>query len=168
MTLKSLSSESLLTLANIIGFQLSWLACVIGGSVWGAVTVALFLLWHLRCLLPGEWRLMTVLTGVGVLMDTLLYHLGVLQFPGYEGGLIPIWLMLLWLAFTATLLHSLQVMFVRPWLIGLVAAVSAPLSYYAGSRLGAVDLSEYGVWIIGLSWGLLMLCAALLYRYKAR
>ena len=168
MTLTSLSPKNLNTLANILGFQLSWLACVVGGSVWGLVTVAAFLLWHQRCLLPGEWRLMGALTGVGVLMDTLLYHLGVLQFPGYEGGLIPIWLMLLWLAFTATLLHSLQVMFVRPWLIGLVAAVSAPLSYYAGSRLGAVDLSEYGVWIIGLSWGLLMLCAALVYRYKAR
>lgn len=168
MTLTSLSTKSLNTLVNILGFQLSWLACVVGGSVWGSITVAVFLLWHQRCLLPGEWRLMSALTGVGVLMDTLLYHQGVLGFPGHDGVLIPVWLMLLWLAFSATLLHSLQVMFVRPWLIGLMSAVAAPVSYYAGSQLGAVTFSEYGLWIIGLSWGVLMLCSALVFRYTGR
>lgn len=155
-------------IVNVIGFQLSWLACVVGGALPGGMAVGAFLIWHVRCLHPGEGRLMLAVTLAGLLMDTLLYHLGIFQFPGHDGALIPAWLMLLWLAFTATLLHSLRVMFVRPWLIGLVSAVAAPLSYYAGSRLGAVDLSEYGVWIIGLSWGLLMLCAALLYRYKVR
>lgn len=141
---------------NAVAFQLCWFACVLGGSLWAAATVAVFLIWHAQVIQKYEWRFIIAGTLAGITIDSLWYTLGVIQFPNDNLLFIPPWLMLLWLAFNCTLQHSLITFFQRPWLIASISAIAAPLSYYAGAAIGAIELSDNGLVAVGLGWGLLM------------
>ncbi|MDF1762102.1 MAG: DUF2878 domain-containing protein [Oleibacter sp.] len=154
---------------NFIGFQVCWFACVFGGTLWAAPLVTLYMLIHTRFANGYEWRLMTAISLIGIAIDMLWHTLGLTAFPDTQSPLIPIWLMLLWLAFSATMLHSLNHFFTRPWLIGLLSMVSAPLSYFAGTRAGAIEITNQGYIAIALEWGVLMFLAALLHqKYHSR
>jgi len=144
------------TLINALGFQACWFSCVLGGSLWGLIAVLLFLSVHLRLAKQKEWWLIAAIVVIGSSADTVFYHLGWLGFPGHEGNIIPAWLFLLWVAFSATLLHSLSFFFQRPLWIAGVSALAAPVSYFAGSSLGALSVSGTGLVAIALFWAGLM------------
>jgi hypothetical protein len=150
-------TDSRLTLVNAAAFQACWFACVIGGSLWALPAVILFMVWHQRVADKREWILISVLTLCGIAIDTLWYQIGLIQFPNYSMPVVPVWLALLWLAFSATLMHSLAVFFSRPWLITPVAAIAAPVSYFAGERFGSITLADNSLWVIAASWAGLML-----------
>ena len=143
-------------LINIIGFQLCWAACVIGGNLWALVCVFLFMLWHWTQRKPGELKLIILLTLTGTLFDSILMHLGVLSFPSHGGVVIPLWLILLWCSFAATLRHSLAWLLQRPLLASVLAAISAPWSYYAGSLFDAVSLTYPALPVIAVAWAVLL------------
>jgi len=152
-------------LINAAGFQVCWFACVLGGSLWALPAVILFMSWHQQIADRREWLLIATLTAAGTLADTLWYQIGILSFPDYDLPVIPAWLALLWLAFSATLLHSLYIFFSKAWLIAPLSAVAAPFSYYAGQRFGAIDISDGGLFIVAASWGTLMLLFSIAYHY---
>lgn len=145
---------------NAVGFQLCWFACVVGGSAVALPAVSIFLLWHLRQSQKNEWWLIGLLSVGGILLDSAWLNIGLITFADLTLPVIPLWLALLWCAFSATLLHSLRWLTARPALLALAAAVSAPISYFAGSRLGALEISESGYVVIAISWALLMFIAA--------
>lgn len=151
-------------IVNAVAFQLCWFACVLGGSLWAAGAVALFLMWHSQVVKTHEWRFIIAGTVAGFSIDSLWYSLGFIQFPNYNLAVIPAWLMLLWLAFNCTLQHSLLTLFQRPWLIALLSAIAAPFSYYAGSVMGAIELSPFGLIAVGLGWGILMGCLSWIFN----
>ncbi|MEQ3763429.1 MAG: DUF2878 domain-containing protein [Alcanivorax sp.] len=151
-------------IVNAVAFQLCWFACVLGGSLWAAGAVALFLMWHSQVVKIHEWRFIIAGTVAGFSIDSLWYSLGFIQFPNYNLAVIPAWLMLLWLAFNCTLQHSLLTFFQRPWLIALLSAIAAPFSYYAGSVMGAIELSPFGLIAVGLGWGILMGCLSWIFN----
>ena len=151
-------------IVNAVAFQLCWFACVLGGSLWAAGAVALFLMWHSQVVKTHEWRFIIAGTVAGFSIDSLWYSLGFIQFPNYNLAVIPAWLMLLWLAFNCTLQHSLLTFFQRPWLIALLSAIAAPFSYYAGSVMGAIELSPFGLIAVGLGWGILMGCLSWIFN----
>tara|TARA_B110000008_G_scaffold59101_1_gene58572 strand:- start:758 stop:1252 length:495 start_codon:yes stop_codon:yes gene_type:complete len=151
-------------IVNAVAFQLCWFACVLGGSLWAAGAVALFLMWHSQVVKIHEWRFIIAGTVAGFSIDSLWYSLGFIQFPNYNLAVIPAWLMLLWLAFNCTLQHSLLTLFQRPWLIALLSAIAAPFSYYAGSVMGAIELSPFGLIAVGLGWGILMGCLSWIFN----
>ena len=142
-------------IVNALAFQLCWFACVLGGSYAALLAVGLFALWHLPGTRKPEWLLLTMVTLCGLLWDTLLMHLGVIRFTQPQ-LLIPLWLVLLWLAFAMTLWHSLAWCSRRLWLAAPCGAVAAPLSYSAGSQLGALELNSYALPVISSGWALLM------------
>lgn len=151
-------------IVNAVAFQLCWFACVLGGSLWAAGAVALFLMWHSQVVKIHEWRFIIAGTVAGFSIDSLWYSLGFIQFPNYNLAVIPAWLMLLWLVFNCTLQHSLLTFFQRPWLIALLSAIAAPFSYYAGSVMGAIELSPFGLIAVGLGWGILMGCLSWIFN----
>ena len=151
-------------IVNAVAFQLCWFACVLGGSLWAAGAVALFLMWHSQVVKIHEWRFIIAGTVAGFSIDSLWYSLGFIQFPNYNLAVIPAWLMLLWLTFNCTLQHSLLTFFQRPWLIALLSAIAAPFSYYAGSVMGAIELSPFGLIAVGLGWGILMGCLSWIFN----
>ena len=125
---------------NLVAFNLIWLGCVIGREqYWWAFAPVVFgylaLLVQRRILRLGKFLM---LFGLGVGIDSLLTVLGVFQF-GPTIFLIPLWLVLLWAAFTTTLFLSLEVVGRSKWFAAICGALAFPFNYAVGGRLGAVS-----------------------------
>lgn len=147
-------------IVNALFFQLGWFACVLGGdSPWllvVAVALAVHLLWVSSWAREGKLLLSVFLLGSTV--DSFLLHMGVFDF-GEPRTLIPLWLALLWLLLATTLDHCLA-WSARPWWrASLLGAIGGPLAYYAGARLGGVELPLGDVptlVLLALIWAVLM------------
>jgi hypothetical protein len=154
-------------LLNFAMFYGGWFACVVGagrGQLWlGPAMVGVLLLIHLAVAAnrAQEARLVLAIGLLGFSIDTLEASSGLYAFThtSVEPGLCPPWMVALWLLFATTLNSSLA------WLAGhyrLAAALGAlcgPVSYLAGARLGAVELSSNALVSLGgiaLVWALAM------------
>ncbi len=149
-------------------FQLSWPACVIGASAgvagWtGTAVVAAMALWqlHPRRRHPSDWRMIALCLGIGFLLDSLWVQMGLLAYamPWPSTQLAPFWILLLWLAMALVLNHSMSVFKGRLLLIGILGGIGSPMSYFAGSRFGAVEWLAPAWQVVlatGLSWALLL------------
>ena len=145
---------------NIVAFNLTWLACVLGREqyLWlvaPAVLAYVALLVRHRVISLGK---LLVLIAIGISIDALLTATGVFQFNSAE-LVIPLWLVVLWIAFATTLFLSLQVIGRYKLVAALCGALVIPFNYAVGERLGAVSfgetyvialLSMSAIWIIGL------------------
>ncbi len=148
-------------LFNYIGFQLGWFACVGGagrGLFWlGPVAAAALLSAHLAAG-PRRGVELKRLLGVAVFGLTLEFaalSLGLHRFVG--PGLVPLWVVALWLLFAATLNSSFAWLADRPALAALLGAVAGPLSFKAGVGLGAgryLASPASASALLALQWGL--------------
>ena len=165
-------------IANAALFNLVWAACVVGAAhanPWlGVVAASAMLTVHLRAT-PNrlsELRLILTTVLIGFTSDSIFAASGLLR---YEAGMMlpwlaPVWILSLWFAFGTTLNLSLRWLKNRWWLGMGLGAVSGPLSYFSGSRLGAVEFSNTGLALICLSltWAILLpVLAALASRSDA-
>ena len=156
-------------LLNAVLFQACWFACVVGGAYglfWRGVLAVLLLILSLANApsLRQDVLLAVVLVPVGWLLDTSWVVAGILDYPGRV--VAPSWIVLLWLAVALTINHSLSVFRDRPLLGALAVLVAAPLSYFAGARLGAVRLPDPNLLpIVSLTWALLFY---LVFRHSQR
>ena len=153
-------------LANVLLFQAAWLTGVLGaahGRLWlGPMAALAVVAWHLaraRRALPEALLLAAALL-LGAAFESLLVLGGWLRF---ETGSIPVigapaWMIALWSAFATTLNVSLRMLHRRRIVAAALGAVAAPLAYYAGSRLGAVEFVSLGaaLVVIGAGWVVLM------------
>jgi hypothetical protein len=139
---------------NFLAFQVGWFACVLGaanGFAWvGALAVLAAAVLHLRrARRPGgELRLLLAAMALGLVLDSLLLATGWVAYPGsFPGGqwlpaLAPYWLVAMWALFATTLNVSMGWLRGRPLLAALFGAIGGPLSYWAGARLGAMELLQ--------------------------
>jgi hypothetical protein len=153
---------------NFAAFQAAWLASVCGaawGFNWlGPAFVAALLAVHIaRSIHPRREALFILAVGVfGSTIDTGLAAAGVFEFSRSAAGapiLCPLWLVFLWLAFASTLNVSLRWLRGRSALASMAGLVFAPLSYWAGARLGALTFSGHPLGdlaIIGSVWAILL------------
>lgn len=136
---------------NFAAFQLGWVVAVAGaGRGYPLAGVAYALAW----LLAHHWRtrpgrlheLVLVLASAlfGYAVDSILVMGGVIAFPAYArlGQPSTLWMVCLWLMFAMTLRHSLGWLRGRYLLAAAAGALLGPLAYWAGSRLGAIELRE--------------------------
>jgi hypothetical protein len=148
-------------------FQLSWPACVIGaayGWLWtGLLVVGVMALWQLnranRHRLDG--RMIAVCLALGLVLDTAWVRLGLLEFamPWPSAGYAPLWIMLLWLALALVINHSMSAFKHRLLLVGVLGGLGSPMSYFAGSRFGAVEWLAPAWQVVlatGISWALVL------------
>ncbi len=142
---------------NFLWFQCIWFVAILGREQTQWLLLALLFV-HLA--LFKDWKtetkLMLLCGSVGVLLDSLFAWHGVFNFAEPTTLLpIPVWLVAIWLGFAGTLRHSLSYLLPHPVLAMLGAGVAAPLSYFAGMRLGAVEFG-LGDWqaaiLIGAAW----------------
>tara|TARA_R110002124_G_scaffold116513_1_gene273064 strand:- start:1978 stop:2559 length:582 start_codon:yes stop_codon:yes gene_type:complete len=124
---------------NLTGFQLIWWLSVLLGN--SAVPVVLLLLvlhltFHRQPLL--EARVLLVCAILGFTVDALLTLGGVFIF-NQGSSLPPVWLVLLWLGFAATLRQCLRFFSRRHLLSAVVGSVAGTLTYWAAINLGAAD-----------------------------
>lgn len=148
------------TLINLALFQLGWLVCVLGGSLYAIAFTLPALLLHRWLVLdnPREWKLIGVVVLAGCLWDAAMAYGGVIR---YADGLvlgIPPWLVCLWLLFATTFMHSLLWLRRYLWLAAVLAAVLGPASYWLGSSLAAAELRAplpVSLAIMAAGWALL-------------
>jgi hypothetical protein len=150
---------------NVLLFQLSWFACVLGaahGLPWiGVLAAAPAIAWHLAHAKRAarELALIAAACVVGALFETLLLQAGWVRYSDgmlFEGT-APGWMVALWASFATTLNLSLRWLRPRWALAGLFAALAGPASYYAGARLGALELAAptAALIAIGIGWSIL-------------
>lgn len=143
------------TFVNFASFYAGWFACVLGaagGRLWlGPVVVALLLVLHLGLLatrgisrLSNEARLIALIGLVGWCADTALAALGAYSFGSrsFLPWICPPWMVALWMIFASTLRGSLGWLRGRYSLAALLGALSGPVSYLYGARLGAIEMGE--------------------------
>lgn len=148
---------------NFIAFQLVWLITVLtaakGTSVYAMAAIAIFVVLQLaysHCRLADSKLIITGIV-VGMLLDTVWLNLGWIDYAAdLNTGLPPLWIAVLWANFMLTLNHSLSWLQHRRMLLVVFTLFAAPLSYYAGAKVGAVTLVEVvpAVIALALSWSL--------------
>lgn len=125
-------------LFNILGFNLSWFGLILIGNKFIPLAVIflaihLYLVKHKTC----EIKLILTVTTIGIAVDSLLYYFGVYRF---NDPALPIWLLVLWACFAATISTSLGFLS-SSVLLQLLAGVLAPLSYLAAVKFSVISLN---------------------------
>lgn len=151
---------------NVIGFQITWLACVWGAGK-GSWAIGLYAAAAFSCL--SFWlsrsRRQDLLTlcialPIGFMMDSVLAQSGFLRFASAvpSESWAPFWIMALWLGFTMTLNHSLSVVYRNPAYTFLFGFLGGPLAYaIAGLRFDAMQIQTdmlSGLLAIAIVWGI--------------
>ena len=150
--------------------QIGWFACVLGAahgvpSVGVAVTLAI-VIWHLlRVPRPRyELKMLLAVIAIGGVWESALVDLGLLIYP--NGILLPwtapYWMLALWALFAITLNTTFNWLKGRPLLAAILGALSGPLSFSAGARLGAVQFHPPHLALLALAIGWAMLIPAVL------
>ena len=150
---------------NAVLFQVGWFACVLGAArqaPWiGLVAVAAIAAWHIvHAEERGrEIRLLLLAAAMGALFETLLVQIGWLRFDAgvWLAGVAPAWMIALWANFATTLNVSLRPLRGRLGLAAILGAIGAPIAYFGGSRLGALELTDLtpALAAVGAGWLLL-------------
>lgn len=152
---------------NALASQACWWACILGassGRPWiGPLGVASFLAVHLwwgtRSRRGAELRLIGLAALAGYVADSVLVVSGVLTFPPHAslGWPSTIWMVALWAGLAATLNASMAWLHGRYALAAIFGAVTGPLAYAAGERLGAATLGPtetVALVLIAVEWAL--------------
>ena len=134
-------------LINCVLFQLGWFAGILGaahGYVTAAVifcvAIAAYHLWQSHNRIQ-EGMLLLKIGVLGIAADTLLLQTGSLVFEskGLLPALSPIWMWSLWVILGCTLNESMSWLKGRFVLAAILGAITGPLSYFAGVKLGAAQ-----------------------------
>ena len=150
-------------LVNIALFQLGWFACVLGAANGyareGALAAALIVALHIaRAAQPTREAMLALAAALlGLAFESALVWAGWVR---VEDGIY--WLVALWALFATTLNESLRMLQTRPWIAALFGAVGGPLAYYAGARMGALDLVQPAAMLAALALGWAVATPALL------
>ena len=153
---------------NILGFKVSWWACVFGATsdliYIGPILMLIFLMIHfyLNSSNPAEIKLVFIFAFLGTLIDTLMAYSGMLSYNGLYGqGIIiaPLWITAMWCGFAAMVNHSMA------WLKGrwvqalLLGGFLGPVAYKAGEGLGAINFNNDQLEVtimLAIVWGFSM------------
>lgn len=133
---------------NAALYQAGWAACTLGaakGLPWlGPISAVCIVAWHLAWARRpvDEAHLVAVAACAGLLFETALMHTGWIAYPTQARGsdIAPSWMVALWGLFATTFNVSLRSLRERPAVGALLGAVGGPIAYYAGSRLGALEI----------------------------
>lgn len=161
-----MNKERLKPWIEFVVFQALWFATVCGAAAGRAlIGPTMIWIWIMIGLKPrprvmAEFFLVLAAALLGYALDSVLVLTGFLAFPGpaQSGEPSPFWMASLWALFAFSLTTTMRV-FIRHRVLGTaLAAVAAPFSYWAGERLGAVDLTRgfLSAAVVGLEWCLAM------------
>jgi hypothetical protein len=158
-------------ITNALVFQAGWLCCVLAGAYhlpWlGTLTALLIVAWHVRSAgNPSRELTLILIAGViGAVWDSFLVYAGWLQYPSgiLFPGTAPHWIVAMWLLFATTLNVSLRWLQGRPALAAALGALAAPGAYFAGWKLGGVQIPELPLAMLALGAGWAVLLPLLVY-----
>lgn len=159
---------------TLLAFKLCWLA-VVFGALWGRpalglTAVGLFFVHEIavrgrrHVLLP-----VLIVAVLGYAIDNAYVLSGLLRFSADGAAPAPVWMALLWVNFALIVEDGLSWLSARPWLAAAVGAVSGPAAYFAGVRLGLIELTAPAplvAAVLAATWGVAL--PLLVYRLGPR
>ena len=148
---------------NFLLYQIGWFCCVLGAAwqyPWTSTSIALGLVgvhFWLATDRATQLRLVLAAAGVGFVIDSTQLWMGVFTFPSgvVVDWLPPPWMSVLWAQFAMTFHYSMRWLSRRYTLSACFGLAGAPLAFFAGERLGAVEflsprLTHYA--LLALLW----------------
>lgn len=144
-------------LLNFVLFQFVWLLCVIGQEKTLALAIFLIVIhFNFSTQRRLDACILLLVASSGVAMDLVLTAFGVFSF---DGVFFPLWLVVLWCAFSLTFGHSLAWVSRCPIAAqAVLGALGGASSYFAGYLLGAVSFGfseTFTMIIVGFCWALI-------------
>ena len=135
---------------NLIAFKIGWLASVLGAAkgfwILGPAAILVAIGIHLRNAVEPRRELQLILVSglVGATCDSVMVASGWLTYPSgtIVAGLSPLWIVGLWMLFATTFNTSMRPLQAHLPLAGVLGAISGPLSYYFGAKIGAVVIGD--------------------------
>jgi len=154
-------------IANLLLFQLGWFACVLGGAydqvLLGSIIAMAVIAYHIHRAndTVQELRLLTLALIIGLVYESIVTSQGLARYSHGQvfDFIAPLWMILMWPLFATTLNLSMRwLKTLAPLLIALIGGLFAPLAYYAGNRLGAVEYDNFilSMGIISIAWAVLL------------
>lgn len=145
-------------LINIIAFKIGWISAVLGGAnglpLAGTGVILMAIVVHLSVVEePSRELTLVLLIGlVGLCADSILVAAGWLTYANgtIVTGLAPYWIVAMWMLFATTLNVTFRWLRSRLVLAAAIGAISGPASYYAGSKIGAVEFTQFIPAVVGL------------------
>ena len=149
------------------GYQLTWLMCVFG-ELWynsfipGLVCGLLFLA---ICFVKSDnikktTQIVFLISFIGYLFDTSLVFFEIYNFQtSLYVGVLPIWMLVLWPSF-AILFDEILIFLSKYKIIaGILSSILGPLTYFAGSPLGLININNLFLFFILMIvfWAILMI-----------
>lgn len=151
---------------NFLAFLAGWFGSVLGagaGLPWvGPVIVAMVAALHLSIVPQPRKELLLLLSaaGLGLVLDSLMAALGWVRFETgvVIEGLAPYWIVVMWIGFATTLNTCMRWLRAYPLLAVAFGLVGGPLVYSFGAALGALELSDNPLALVGIGicWGIVM------------
>jgi len=137
-------------LINAMLFNGVWIACVAGSAkqlLWPAIaSVAVLAAYqlHPQNRHPNDIKLVIASVVLGIIVDTIWVKAGYMDFTDKRpfSNFAPAWIVVLWVGFALTVNHSLKWLTAHPLLPVITGAVAAPITYFAGIKLGAVVYTQ--------------------------
>lgn len=153
-------------LYNILAYQAAWFGCVLGAAnevAWVGTALALALT-AVHLVLTDHRRadlqLIAAAAALGFIVDSGLALSGQIGFGAgvWMEGWAPYWMTALWGAFATTLRHSMRWVMGRRGVAVILGAVGGPIAYFAGVRLGALQIAtpEIALPLIAIAWAAAM------------
>jgi hypothetical protein len=149
------------------GYQLTWLMCVFGELLYDSFLPGLIcgLLFLTICFVNSDNKKKTILTVflisiLGYLFDTILVFFEIYNFKSSLNiGVLPIWMIVLWPSF-AILFDEILIFLSKYKIIAVIlSSILGPLTYFAGSPLGLININNLVVFFILMIvfWAILMI-----------
>ena len=153
-------------LLNFVSFQVGWFSCVLGaanGSSWlGPLVASAVVLFHVLTAEKAinEVRLVLIAVTLGLVCDGFLLNSGWIKYNSASAyaGIAPYWILAMWAMFATTLNLSMSWLKSSLLLSSVLGAIFGPLSYFAGQRLGAIEIQNFGASVVALAiiWAIAM------------
>ena len=149
------------------GYQLTWLMCVFGELLYNSYLPGLIcgLLFLTICFINSDNKKKTIQTVLlisilGYLFDTILVFFEIYNFKtSLYIGVLPIWMIVLWPSF-AILFDEILIFLSKYKIIAVIlSSILGPLTYFAGSPLGLININNLVVFFILMIvfWAILMI-----------
>ena len=149
------------------GYQLTWLMCVFGELLYNSYLPGLIcgLLFLTICFINSNNKKKTIQTVLlisilGYLFDTILVFFEIYNFKtSLYIGVLPIWMIVLWPSF-AILFDEILIFLSKYKIIAVIlSSILGPLTYFAGSPLGLININNLVVFFILMIvfWAILMI-----------
>ena len=149
------------------GYQLTWFMCVFGELLYNSFLPGLIcgLLFLTICFINSDNKKKTIQTVLlisilGYLFDTILVFFEIYNFKtSLYIGVLPIWMIVLWPSF-AILFDEILIFLSKYKIIAVIlSSILGPLTYFAGSPLGLININNLVVFFILmiLFWAILMI-----------